>query len=159
VRFNCNEIPIEYYSCTMQLTTILSKDIFCKKVINVKDNIRKYSFHIWQITKMWRYLFLCPILFILSLGCIIWGSITASFYAKNRNIIQSHRISNCLLLDYRVTEHLCQSCDGDASCTIYQCFDEILWLSYTISNGSRTIGISHRFNQEEMHRQRKVCIV
>ena len=108
---------------------------------------------------MWRWLFLCPILFILSLGCIIWGSITASFYAKNRNIINSHRMSTCLLLDYRVTKHFCQSCESDSSCSTYECFDEIFWLSYAIFNESRIIGISHSFNREEMHEQRKVCFM
>lgn len=105
---------------------------------------------------MWRLLFLCPIFFILSLGCIIWGSITASFYAKSQQIIRSHTNTTCLLLEYRVREHLCQTCDGNSKCSMYQCFDEVFRLSYSIANGSYIKGISKEFNRDEMHKQQQV---
>ena len=118
--------------------------------------MKKLTYDKLYATKMWRLLFLCPIFFILSLGCVIWGSITASFYAKNQHIRTTHTNTTCLLLDYRVTKHLCQTCDTDSKCSTYPCFDEILRLSYPIFNGSYINGICQGFNRDEMHEQQEV---
>ena len=97
--------------------------------------------------------FVCAIF----IGCIIWGSITASFYTMNRNIRNSHADTTCLLLDYQVTEHVCMTCG--LSCSTYKCFDETLKLSYSISNGIYINGTSNSHDRGVQHQQQQVCFL
>lgn len=69
---------------------------------------------------------------ILYVSCILWGSITAVTYRENRKIQISHTQTTCLVLNYTVFSHTCQSCSG--SCNLYTCYDETLHISYPIFN-------------------------
>ena len=96
----------------------------------------------------------CLILGTIAFSCIIWGPITASMYVTNRNIRNSHTNTTCLLMDYEVVEHECTICDF--VCSTYKCFDEILFLSYSILNGSHINATTSGYKDRREQLQRQV---
>ena len=88
------------------------------------------------------------------IGCIIWGSITASFYTKQQNIRYSHTNTACLLLEYTAKEHRCVQCGF--GCIEYKCFDETLQLSYPIANGSYINSTFNSYNRGSQREQQQI---
>ncbi len=99
----------------------------------------------------WASLYVCAIF----IPCIIWGSISASWYVKYKNIRNMYTPTTCLLLNYTVNSHQCEDCGTD-SCTYYTCFDERFVVSYPISNNSYITSIFSSLDNAEKHQQTQV---
>ena len=89
---------------------------------------------------------------------IIVGSIAASQYVKDRNIRNLHKNTSCLLLNYSISEHQCETC-GQYGCSNYKCFDEHFQVSYPIFNHTRITSVIASFNENKRHVQTVVCSI
>ncbi|CAF4608324.1 unnamed protein product, partial [Rotaria sp. Silwood2] len=88
---------------------------------------------------------------------IIFGSISAARYVQDRRTHELYTNTSCLLLNYTVVTHECQRCEKD-SCYPYPCFDEQLFVSYVIFNGTFLSGSFVSFNQATQHQQAQIGI-
>ncbi len=103
----------------------------------------------------WRAVFIT----VASVGiitCIIYGSISASNYVKTKNTWQLYTSTNCLLLNYSLADHQCQSCSSYGYCSYYECFDEVFTVSYPISNGTSIRSVFSSMNNPAQHFQTQV---
>ena len=96
---------------------------------------------------------------------IIWGPIEASTFVERRKIQNAYTKTTCLLLNYTLLQHTCQSCDkscrsSDPLCCIYyDCFDEKLQFSYLISDKTRVNSTLSCVNQDKVHQQTQVILL
>lgn len=86
---------------------------------------------------------------------IIWGSITASYYVKDRHTRDTYTNTTCLLLNYTLHKHLCISCYY-YGCRYYNCFDEYFTLSYPTLNNTIIETTVVAWSNAQQHAQREV---
>ncbi|CAF0889552.1 unnamed protein product [Adineta steineri] len=89
------------------------------------------------------------------IGCVIWGSISASHYVKYKNIEKDYAVTTCLVLNYTVTTHTCQYCTSNG-CTQYRCFDERFSLKYPIADGTIVTSIFSSSHRENPYQQTQI---
>ena len=95
------------------------------------------------------------LLFLSFITCIIWGSIGAARYVKNRNSQNALTNTTCLLLNYTSLKHECTTCTGD-SCQSYSCFDERFQFWYSIANETQIMSVLACADQKKPYKQTEV---
>ncbi|CAF4213346.1 unnamed protein product [Adineta steineri] len=88
-------------------------------------------------------------------GCIIWGSISASHYVQYKNIRNTYDTTTCLILNYTVTKHTCQDCNNNY-CTDYTCYDERFSLKYPIADGTYITSSFSSSNERNQYQQTQI---
>lgn len=94
-------------------------------------------------------------LFCAFIPCIIWGSISASYYVRYQNIRKIYTNTSCLLVNYTSHKYRCGTCYRDG-CDYYQCFNELFTVQYPIWNNTYITSDFATFASKNRHEQREV---
>ncbi|UJR22031.1 hypothetical protein I4U23_025098 [Adineta vaga] len=101
-------------------------------------------------------------LFFLLIPCIIWSLKSAVSYGRIENVINNHKNTTCLVLNYTLLKHESMNCGTRATYKTNTCFDEHILVQYRLENQSDIISTVKMMNTHTLHDrsqigQRNVC--